>query len=212
MKFDLAKGSFAKSPGKDNAPSITRQSNGFDQFSSMLQTTESASVLDMSGASQANISFITGAGHRISSDDILGSMQQFFGDDFLESQQAASNAQRFLETTLTFPNAFFNGALVWDALQFLASPLMDQTVAQLLRVVRPGGLILAFFNGNEKITRIPLYNYRIQDAKTIVQIPRGGSQRCQYFNNRTLEKLFQSAESVKFFLTRDNTREVLVRR
>jgi hypothetical protein len=35
----------------------------------------------LSGASQANISFITEAGHRISSDDIVGAMLDAFGDN-----------------------------------------------------------------------------------------------------------------------------------
>ena len=212
MKFGVSKGPFNKASGKDAQQPITRHSSGFDQFYSVLQASENLSVLDMSGASQANISFITGAGHRMSSDDIIGTMQQCFGDDFFENQQAASNAQRFLEQTLTFPDAFFDGALVWDALQFLTSNLLDETVAQLLRVMRPGGIILAFFNANDKITEIPVYNYRIQDSKTLMAIPRGGVQRCQYFNNRTVEKVFEQAVSVKFFLTRDHLREVIVRR
>jgi ubiquinone/menaquinone biosynthesis C-methylase UbiE len=166
----------------------------------------------MSGASQANIGFITSAGHRISSDDIIGTMQQCFGDDFQGGQQAASTAQRFLEQTLTFPDDFFDAALVWDAMQFLVPPVVDQTIAQLLRVVKPGGLILAFFNADDKITKIPVHNYRIQDHKTLAMMTRGPEQKCQYFNNRTIEKLFYKAESVKFFLTRDHLREVLVRK
>jgi hypothetical protein len=90
--------------------------------------------------------------------------------------------------------------------------LIDRTVERLLRLMRPGGLILAFFNANEKIKEIPLYSYRIQGAKTLQQIPRGAPQRVQNFNNRSIERLFESASSVKFFLTRDNLREVLVRR
>jgi hypothetical protein len=211
MKFGVAKGMPGKSPASDDSP-ITRRSSGFEQFHAMLLASPNLSVLDMSGASQANISFITGAGHRISSDDILGAMQQHFGDDFLENQQAASNAQRFLETTLSFPTGSFDGALAWDALQFVSSPLIEMTIAELLRVVKPGGLILAFFNSSEKTNRFPLYNYRIRDAKNIMQIPRGGTQRCQYFNNRTIEKLFEQAAAVKFFLTRDSLREVLIRR
>ena len=168
----------------------------------------------MSGASQANISFITNAGHRISSDDIIGTMQQCFGEDFFYwQQQAASTAQRFLSNRRSrFPDDFFDAALVWDAMQFLISPVIEQTVSQLLRVMRPGGLILAFFNANDKITKIPVHNYRIQDQKTLAMINRGPEQRCQYFNNRTIEKLFDKAESVKFFLTRDHLREVLVRK
>lgn len=180
----------------------------------MLQTAENLSILDMSGASQANITFITGFGHRISSDDIIGTMVECFGNDFLESQQAASKAQRFLDQTLTFPDQFFDGALVWDALQFLTSPLLEQTVARLLRVMRPGGAMLVFFSADEKASQIPVYNYRIQDSKTLLQVPRAGInlQRSQYFNNRALEKLFHEAASLKFFLTRDHLREVIVKR
>lgn len=211
MKFGALK-TPDKASGKDAIPTLTRHSSGFDQFCGFLRASEGLSILDMSGASQANISFITGYGHRISSDDIVGTMQQCFGADFLENQLAASNAQRFIEQTLTFPDESFDGALVWDALQFLTSPVLEDTVTQLLRVMRPGGQLLLFFNSDEKATRIPLYNYRIQDDKTLVQIPRGGYQRCQYFNNRMLERIFEKAASVKFFLTRDHLREVIVRR
>ncbi len=178
----------------------------------MLENSENLSILDMSGASQANVSFITGYGHRISSDDALGTMQQCFGSDYLTNQQAASNAHRFLEQTLTFPDETFDGALVWDTLQFLVSPLLDDTVAKLLRVMRPGAMILGFFNADEKTSRIPVYNYRIHDSRTLLQIPRGGFQTAQYFNNRMLEKIFVRAASLKFFLTRGAQREVIVRR
>ena len=42
--------------------------------------------------------------------------------------------------------------------------------------------------------------------------PRGQRKPAQYFNNRDLERLFQEFASVKFFLTRDSLREVIVRR
>ncbi len=213
MKFGAGKGVPSERSSKHNPASITRQSSGFDQFCSVLQTSENLSILDMSGVSQANISFITDFGHRISSDDIIGTMLECFGADFLESQQAASNAQRFLDQTLTFPDASFDGALVWDAFQFLSSPLIEQTVVQLFRVMRPGGMMLLYFNAEEKATRIPVCSYRIQDRKTVTQIPRGdGFQGGQYFNNRMLERIFQNASSIKFFVTRDHLRELIVRR
>ena len=211
--FGAGKGVFPKLSAKEPA-SITRRSSGFDQFNSFLQQSNDLSILDMSGASQANITFVTGYGHKISSDDIIGTMGECFGKEFLENQAAASNAQRFLDQTLTFPDASFDAIFVWDALQFLRSPLVDQAVGQLLRVLRPGGQMLVFFNANEKINTIPVYSYRIQDSKTIIQMPRAGMapQRTQYYNNRALEKLFQRASSIKFFLTRDHLRELIVRR
>lgn len=213
MKFSgFAKEAMTKSSSKDAPVPINRHSNGFEQFSAMLRSADNLSILDMSGASQANISFITDLGHRISTDDIIGTMEQCFGDDFLENQKLASNAQRFMDQTLTFPDEAFDGALVWDSLQFLVSPLLEQVVTQLLRVVRPGGLLLVFFRADEKVARIPVYNYRIQDSRTLLVSPRGGYQNVQHFHNRVLEKTFQSAASVKFFLSRDHLRELIVRR
>jgi hypothetical protein len=209
--FGGGKGAAGKA-SKEAPATVTRHSSGLEQFHSMLHGSEDLSILDMSGASQANITFVTGAGHRISSDDLVGTMQQVFGDNFLEGQQTAEKAQRFLELALTFPEASFDGVMVWDALQFLVSPVLEETVSRLLKVVRPGGLILAFFNANDKIGQLPLYSHRIQDAKTIAQVPRGGMQAAKHFNNRDLEKLFEQAASIKFFLTRDNLREVIVRR
>jgi hypothetical protein len=43
-------------------------------------------------------------------------------------------------------------------------------------------------------------------------VPRGTRKRAQIFNNRALERLFGNFANVKFFLTRDNLREVIVRR
>jgi ubiquinone/menaquinone biosynthesis C-methylase UbiE len=212
MKFAVPKGTFAKSASSGDGPALTRHSSGFDQFCTVLKGSGGLSVLDLSGASQANITFVTDAGHRISSDDIVGAMLQSFGDNFQESQQSEAKAKRFLDQALSFPPDSFDGVLVWDAFQFLAPPLINQTVDKLMRVVRPGGMILAFFNANEKIKEIPLYSYRIQDGKTLQQVRRGPPQNVQNFNNRMIEKLFESASSVKFFLTRDNLREVLVRR
>jgi len=214
MKFGAGKGVFSPFSDKDARPTLSRKSSGFDQFCSILQSYENLSILDMSGASQANISFITGMGHRISSDDVIGTMVECFGKDFLASQQAASNAQRFLDKSFTFPEASFDAVLVWDAFQFLTSPLIEQAITQLFRILRPGAHLLLFFSANEKATTIPVYNYRIQDRKTLLQAPRAGTvdQKSQYFNNRRLEKLFECASSMKFFLTRDHLRELIVRR
>ena len=46
------------------------------------------------------------------------------------------------------------------------------------------------------------------DQLELQQGPRFRLQRI--FNNRNIEKLFQGFSSIKFFLARDNVREVLV--
>ncbi len=209
MKFGISKQS---SLVPSSPPVNTRRSSGLEQFFASFPPHESQSILDMSGASQANIMFITGLGHRLSSDDVIGTMEQCFGRNFLEGQQSEENVEKFLQQTLKFDDHAFDGVLVWDTLQFLRAPLIDRVIAELLRIVRPGGLLLVFFNADERASTLPLYNYRIQEQKSLVQVPRGSQQPGQYFQNRTVEKLFEKASSLKFFLTRDSLREVIVRR
>lgn len=190
-----------------------RSSKGFEQFMSSLESSESLSILDLAGASQANITFITNLGHRISSEDVVATLAQYFGPGSgLEEQNSASAAHRFIEQLLDFPEASFDGALIWDTLQFLTSPVLEQTVDRLLQVLRPRGLILAFFHANDKTTSSPLHHYRIQDSKTLLLTPRGEERQVQHYNNRSIERMFEQAKSLKFFLTRDHLREVIVTR
>ncbi len=196
------------------APPQTRPSNGLDQFFSSIQEETNLSILDFAGASQANINFITTLGHRIYSNDILRTLDDAFGGegDFIANQADPSRAALFLEESLNFEDQSFDGALLWDTLQFLSPPLLQQTVDRLFRIMRPKSYLLAFFHAEEKAASAPLYSYRIAGPRTMSLIPRGQNRPAQYFNNRNLEKLFQNFDSVKFFLTRDHLREVIVRR
>jgi hypothetical protein len=197
-----------------NGPPQTRTSHGLEQFFSSIESEESLSILDFAGASQANVSFITALGHRIYSNDVLRALEEAFGGegDFLTNQADPERARVFLRESLEYPEQSFDGALIWDTLQFLAPPLLDDTVDRLFHVLRPGSFLLAFFHAEEKARAAPLFCYRIVEKKIMSLTPRGQARPVQYFNNRSLEKLFQKFQSVKFFLTRDHLREVIVRR
>ena len=193
------------------ATAQTRNSNGLDQFFSSLEGRDTLSILDFAGASQANVSFITNLGHRIYSEDVLTSIDEVFGAD----PEAHSNPVRiemFLNQVLDFPDGQFDGALVWDVLQFLSPAAAQATLDRLHRILRQPSYVLAFFNASEKVASIPSYHYRITDSKTLLLSQRGNRVPTQFFNNRSIEKLFQRYESIKFFLTRDNLREVIVKR
>ena len=101
---------------------------------------------------------------------------------------------------------------MWDTLQFLNAPLLPDRGAKLHRMLRPGAACSPSFMRRSASRPIPTYSYRISDHRTILLVSRGKRKPAQFFNNRSLEKLFQDFESVKFFLTRDHLREVIVRR
>ena len=102
--------------------------------------------------------------------------------------------------------------LVWDVLEYMGPPLLAAVIERLCRITRPGSYMLAFFHSDERAAAVPYYAFRIQDFNQIQVSASGSRKPAQLFNNRTLEKLFQKFDSVKFFLTRENLREVIVKR
>jgi hypothetical protein len=191
----------------------TRNSNGLDQFCSTLQERSGMAILDLAGANQGTVSFITNYGHRLYSDDFLLQLDQCFGQgDFYENQTNPRAIETFLRTALDFPDEAFDGALVWDVLEYLSPALLGLVVERLHAMLRPGSSLLAVFHNEERAETVQSYSFRIHGHRTIQLAARGRRQPSQFFNNRSLEKLFQDFQSVKFFLTRDHLREVIVRR
>ncbi|MDX2151512.1 MAG: hypothetical protein SFV54_12315 [Bryobacteraceae bacterium] len=209
-----APGSGAKRASNSADAPFNRQSPGLDQFFASIRDTLGLSLLDCAGASQANISFITGLGHRIYSEDVVRTLGTVFGqgEDFYGSQEKPELIEEFLTQTLTFNEGQFDGALIWDSFQFMQPALLAATIARLRVILRPNAYLLAFFHADERAVEVPSYSYRIVDYKTLQLTRRGARPAKQFFNNRALERLFQEFQSVKFFLTRDSLREVIVKR
>jgi hypothetical protein len=78
-------------------------------------------------------------------------------------------------------------------------------------IVRPKAYMLAFFHSDDKLEEVPSYTFRIEQLNTLEIIQQGMRRPAQLYNNRSLEKLFGRFESVKFFLTRERLREVIIK-
>lgn len=223
MFRDRAKSAARHGPEQATAPGragnsafaqvYSRHSHGLEEFFQCLGNQPGLSVLDWAGASQANVNFITGRGSRLYSEDFYQLLEAHFGPgEWYAAQRDPARAERFLAATLDFPPASFDGALLWDMLEYLASPLLEAVLARLKNAVKPGGYLLAIFHADERVERVPVYHYRIAGPDALWLSQRALRAPAQLFNNRAIEKLFRDAQSLKFFLTRDHLREVIVRR
>ena len=192
-------------------PPAARSSRGLEQFFFSIRDVVGLSVLDCAGANQENIDYLIDLGHKVYSQDLVRSIEEAFGPD-IANQANPGQIEFFLRQNFDYPPNTFDGALLWDALQFMSPALLGATVDRLYDVMRPGSYLLAFFSAAERAAEVPSYSFRIADNKTIMVTDRGLRPTGQVFNNRSLEKLFGKFESVKFFLTRENLREVIVRR
>ena len=188
----------------------TRASRGLEEFFAQIRDQSGLTILDLGGATQKNVSFITELGHRLYSEDFLAILHETFGDSETE-QSNPGRIEYFLKQTLDYPEGQFDGVLVWDVLEYLAPPLLNAVIEQLHRVVKPRSYMLAFFHSDDKLQGVPCYTFRIAQTNSLEVSQQGLRKPAQLFNNRSLEKLFGRFDSVKFFLTRERLREVIIR-
>lgn len=191
---------------------VTRHSRGMEQFFAYIRDQSGLKILDLAGASQDNLSFLTSLGHRVSTQNFIRSFDETFGTEDAQDQGSVNLINYFLTQNLDFQEDSFDGVLLWDVLQYLPPAVLTATVDRLARIVRPRSYMLAFFNADDKTTTVPSTTFRIQDCKNLMLSQRGTRKQAQQFNNRSLEKLFSQFDSVKFFLTRENLREVIIKR
>ena len=191
---------------------LERQSRGLDQFFFNIRGMAGLSVLDLGGAVQENIEFVTSLGHRVTTQAFLQTLDQTFGRDAINEQSHPDGIGSFLNQNLAFGEGTFDGVLLWDTLQYMSPALLTATIDELYRITRPGSYMLGFFNSDDKTKVSPNTKFRIVDANVIHLMQKGTRRQAQAFNNRNLEKIFGKFESVKFFLTRESLREIIIRR
>src|SRR5579863_741925 len=215
----------APEPGQGARPPrasqrLTRRSSGLAELSRLLQSEEPLCVLDIGSTSAANIRYLTERGHKIYSEDLLDAST----DPALviqdEQGKPTLDSHLFLKDNLVYQGTQFDIVLFWNLADYMDESLVKPVIGRLWSLIRPGGVLLAFFHTREAGPDSPCYRFHMMgnDALEMQLISarnessrEGGGFRLQrVFNNRHIESLFRDFSSIKFFLARDNVREVLV--
>ena len=205
---------------------LTRRSSGLVELTRFFESQDPLCVLDIGSTSAPNIRYLTERGHKIYSEDLLEAST----DPGLVIRDAQGHTtldhKQFLAENLVFGNAQFDVVLCWNLADYLDEDLVKPLVARMWSMLRPGGMLLAFFHTQEAGPDAPCYRYHITGKDTLemqhveargdlrkgpgASSARGAFRLQRVFNNRHIENLFRDFTSIKFFLTRDNIREVLV--
>jgi SAM-dependent methyltransferase len=225
---------FRGSSGPETVPAqasqkLTRRSSGLGELSRGWESTEGLCILDLGSTSPTNIRHFTERGHKIYSEDLLTAST----DPALLTKDEQGNAildsRKFLADNLVYPAARFDVILCWNLSDYLDESLVKPVVGRLWSVLKPGGMLLAFFHTRDAGPDSPCHRFHIVGADTLemqkIELrgdarrgPGGNAQAAgkdgfqlqRVFNNRHIETLFRDFASIKFFLARDNIREVLV--
>jgi CheR methyltransferase, SAM binding domain len=202
----------------------TRRSSGMAELARSLGAQEGLCILDLGPTSPSNIRYFTERGHKSYSEDLLLASL----DPALVIQDEQGNRvlddKRFLSDNLVYPGAHFDVVFCWNLADYMDESLVKPVVGRLWSSMKPGGVLLAFFHTRDAGADAPCHRYHIINNETLEMHPiaghpdavRGASggkanfRLQRVFNNRHIENLFRDFSSIKFFLARDNVREVLV--
>lgn len=200
------------SGGGSGIPAGARRSYALEHLSEHLSAFEGGQVIDIGGAFQSNIDYVTGMGHRLYADDLLASLDlHFTGEELREGRFPDEKVEAFLDSTFDFPDLSVDGVLAWDRLQFLPLPLGEKVVDRLFRVLVPDGLLLAMFHPDGISSACPQL-CRVADTRHLGLAPASIRRPVQPFSPRAIERFFHRFQSLKFYLTRENLQEVIIRR
>lgn len=193
---------------------MSRHSSGWRELLKHLQTNESLRVLDIGPTSSTNINFITGLGHSIYMANLVeDASKPEWMSVAVPGEAPVFDVERFLKTNLNFSGRTFDVVIFWDTLDYLPESLVVPLLTQLQQAMRPGGLLLAFFHSKSATAATSadasFYRYHLTPDDT-VDMKRAGSYPIRnIYNSRQIEKLLEAFASFRFFLAKDNMREVI---
>lgn len=196
------------SRGSAKEPSrFQRISSGWAYLLKSLRESDGQRILDIGPTSSTNINFLTGLGHSIYMANLVA--------DAADPRWAVSDpdapfpAQEFVQENLDFGGRDFDTVLFWDTADYLPPELREAVVTRLYEVMTPGAQLLAFFHIKPEET---LQRYHLRDDGQIDVQDVMPLRTQAVLNNRQIEQLFHSYATYKFFLAKDNLREVVVTR
>ena len=208
--FDfLKKGRGSSAHASERPP---RHSRGWIEVRSYLDKTPSLRVLDFGTTSPANINYLTSRGHSVYMANIV---QDATKPEWVKPPADAPDADPvfdtdgFIASNLDFSGRDFDVILLWDTASFLPPEFVPALFERLRTVLRPDGMILAFFHGRLEGPETAFARYQLTDADELIALESGSFPVRKVFNPRQVEKFLEGYSSTRFFLGKDNVREVI---
>ena len=195
----------------------TRHSRGWVEVLQFLKSNEGLRVLDFGATSPSNINYLTALGHSVYMADIVGESSKaewLLPPDPSASKNATPkfDAERFAQANLDFSGRDFDVVLLWDTASYLPTEMVPVLFDRLRTVLRPEGRLLAFFHGKLEGAETGFSRYQLVDGEELAVLISGSYPVRQVFQTRQIEKLLEGYRSVRFFLGKDNVREVVASR
>jgi SAM-dependent methyltransferase len=180
------------------------------KFLSTLSARDQPVLLDLGPVVGDNVTFFgEQLGCKIFVEDVVKDLERHLRDGRLEA------LPQFFKGRFPQADDSFDGILCWDVFDYLDKASAQVLASQMARVLKPDGVLLAFFNATEPKPDWPVAYTRhvVVDPVTLKHRAYPASRGKQRpLLNRDIVRMFEPLRVWEQFLLKTNQREVLFRK
>jgi SAM-dependent methyltransferase len=199
-------------------------------FVEIIRKTGKPSVLDLGYTSAQNIEFFTKLGCKIYASGLINIMIDALKERKAALQRMVDEARRkgaekpeeaqeppsvfsVILKSLDYPIQTFDGILCWDIFDFCDADLAADLIAELKKLLKPGGAVLSLFHGANRAGSgwTGSFCFSSEGKLNYKEIPLDDGVDIRHYENRMIEEMFADFSIERFVHLRDTSRIVLVK-
>ncbi|HEU4402067.1 MAG TPA: class I SAM-dependent methyltransferase [Candidatus Polarisedimenticolia bacterium] len=116
-----------------------------------------------------------------------------------------------LPTVFDYPDGSFDAIVAWDIFNFYDPDSVHALASETRRILKPGGLALAYFNARRVEHPDAPARYQILDQGRVERAAVPGRLLSRYvYQNRDIEKMFGGLRIVELYFLKNSVREILM--
>lgn len=167
-------------------------------------------ILDLGRLSGPNIDWLIRRGFKVYVDDRMTDLKPAISSSPPTGREKKKAPPPPLEP-LEYDPGLFDAVLCWDLFDYLVPKQAQDLMADIVKVLKPKGLLFAFFYCNRTESPPPV-RYRIVQVEQIEYKPLAQNFTRRLYENREIQELFAGFETVNSCFLKNQMREVLVQR
>ncbi len=207
------RGLFKRSGGDSELAPVTRHSRGWGELNKFLGSREGLRILDFGSTSPANINYLTELGHSVyMANAVADAAAPELRKPASEGTAAEYDVEKFVTSSLAFSGRTFDVILLWDTADYLPKEVTAAFFKRINEVLQPGGRLLAFFHPKTEGQEAVFSRYQLTPTDDLIVLRTGPYPVLGSYQTRQIEQFFTGFAEMRFFLGKDNIRELYATR
>lgn len=176
-----------------------------------LSSLSQPQLLDLGPLRGANIEFFAGLGCRVIVEDLFNRLET--APPAFATGSGGPERRPLAEIRLDYPEASFDAVITWGLFDFLTPVEASNLVSELHRIVKPGGIIMAYLTSRARAPLETLRHCQIVNSEQIDCVPVGTTGPLRHVHStRDIERMFVPFKIQELYFLKEGIREILFRK